>query len=264
MSLDGNRQAIILLCAHFSRPQRGDPTPLTPTEYGKLSSWLRGKGLEPDDLLSRPASVCEASADLGGKITADRITYLLGRGMAMGIALEKWNSTGIWIVTRADSEYPERLRKRLGRDAPAVLFGVGSTRLLNAGGLAIVGSRNVDPVDASYAQQIAQCASDAGMNIVSGGARGVDEIAMLAALEVQGTALGILADGLMSAALSGKWRPHLKNNELCLASPYYPEAGFNVGNAMGRNKYIYCLSDYGLVVRSDKERATPGLEQPRP
>ena len=88
--------------------------------------------------------------------------------------------------------------------------------------------------------------------MVSGGAKGVDEAAMLAALEVDGTALGILANGLLPMALSSKWRPHLRKNELCLVSPHYPEAPFHVGNAMGRNKYIYCLADYGLVVRSEK------------
>lgn len=33
-------------------------------------------------------------------------------------------------------------------------------------------------------------------------------------------------------------------------SSYAPDAGFSVGNAMGRNKSIYALSDYALVVSS--------------
>jgi predicted Rossmann fold nucleotide-binding protein DprA/Smf involved in DNA uptake len=36
-----------------------------------------------------------------------------------------------------------------------------------------------------------------------------------------------------------------------LISTYNPEAGFNVGNAMGRNKYIYALADFAVVVSSD-------------
>ena len=35
-----------------------------------------------------------------------------------------------------------------------------------------------------------------------------------------------------------------------LISSFNPEAGFTVGKAMQRNKYIYCLSDKALVVRS--------------
>ena len=38
---------------------------------------------------------------------------------------------------------------------------------------------------------------------------------------------------------------------LVLLSPYDPNAGFNVGNAMQRNKLIYALADAALVVNSD-------------
>jgi hypothetical protein len=39
-----------------------------------------------------------------------------------------------------------------------------------------------------------------------------------------------------------------------LVSPYHPESGFTVGNAMGRNKLIYALADYGLVVSADHKK----------
>ena len=45
-------------------------------------------------------------------------------------------------------------------------------------------------------------ASQTGENIISGGARGVDESAMLGALEVEGTVIGILANGLLRACSS--------------------------------------------------------------
>ncbi|MFZ4704317.1 MAG: hypothetical protein ACOYMG_30105, partial [Candidatus Methylumidiphilus sp.] len=38
---------------------------------------------------------------------------------------------------------------------------------------------------------------------------------------------------------------------LVLISPYDPAAGFNIGNAMQRNKLIYALADAALVVNSD-------------
>lgn len=37
---------------------------------------------------------------------------------------------------------------------------------------------------------------------------------------------------------------------LVLMSPFNPEAGFDVGNAMARNKYVYCLADAAVVVHS--------------
>ena len=44
------------------------------------------------------------------------------------------------------------------------------------------------------------------------------------------------------------------DGQLVLASPYDPSAGFNVGNAMQRNKFIYALADAALVVNSDLNR----------
>jgi predicted Rossmann fold nucleotide-binding protein DprA/Smf involved in DNA uptake len=40
---------------------------------------------------------------------------------------------------------------------------------------------------------------------------------------------------------------------LCLVTPFSPNAGFSIGAAMGRNRLIYCLADYAIVVASDAE-----------
>ncbi len=45
----------------------------------------------------------------------------------------------------------------------------------------------------------------------------------------------------------------LKRGDLCLVTPYSPNAGFTVGGAMGRNRLIYCLADFAIVVASDVE-----------
>lgn len=44
------------------------------------------------------------------------------------------------------------------------------------------------------------------------------------------------------------------SGKLALISPYGPEAGFHPGNAMGRNKYVYCLSRAAVVVHSAREK----------
>jgi len=254
MMMDENKQAILMLTTYFSPPKKGDPTSLTPLEYGRFALWLRENKYQPKDLFSQFDEILNKWKDKKNKITKERLNFLMGRGMAMGMALEKWHSAGIWIMTRSETEYPKRLKIHLGDSAPAVLFGIGNKRLLNAGGLSMVGSRNIDASDQEFTQCIARQAAMEGLNIVSGGARGVDETAMLASLEVDGTAIGVLANDLLKAALSNKWRNHLIQNQLVLVSTYYPEASFNIGNAMGRNKYIYCLSDHALIVRSDEGR----------
>jgi DNA processing protein len=42
--------------------------------------------------------------------------------------------------------------------------------------------------------------------------------------------------------------------QLVLATPSSPHASFNVGMAMARNKLIYELSDFALVIASDAEK----------
>ena len=49
------------------------------------------------------------------------------------------------------------------------------------------------------------------------------------------------------------WKDALRRGDLCLVTPYHPEAGFSVGAAMGRNRLIYTLADYAIVVASDAE-----------
>ena len=253
--MDKNKQAILLLCARFSTTEKGAPTPLTALEYGRFASWLKDSQLQPKDLFDKDIidKCLQQWQDPKGKITADRLQYLMGRGLAMGLAVDKWHSAGIWILPRSDKDYPERLKKKLGHAAPALLFGVGNQKLLNTGGLAVVGSRNIGKSDTTYTQKIAQQAALEGLTIVSGGARGVDETSMLAALEADGNALGVLANDLFKSAVAGKWRKYLKNGQLVLVSTIYPEARFQVGNAMARNKYIYTLADNALVVRSEKD-----------
>ncbi len=189
-------------------------------------------------------------------VTMERISALLDRGSALALSMEKWMRSGLWVMTRSDSDYPKRLKQRLRGDSPAVLFGCGNRALLNSGGLAVVGSRNVSQEDLSYARRIGEMASEAGVSIVSGGARGVDESSMLGALEAEGTAVGIMADNLLRACSSSKYRRALMENYLALISPFNPEAGFNTGNAMARNKYIYCLADAALAVHSGKKGGT--------
>ncbi len=124
------------------------------------------------------------------------------------------------------------------------------------GGLAVVGSRKVKDADLKFSEKLGMFAANAGVSIVSGGARGVDEASMRGALEAEGTAVGVLSDSLLRASSSSKYRRHLLDNNLVLVSPYNPEAGFNAGNAMQRNKYIYCLADAAFVVHAGKTGGT--------
>jgi predicted Rossmann fold nucleotide-binding protein DprA/Smf involved in DNA uptake len=182
---------------------------------------------------------------------AERLARLLSRGGGLAIELERLESLGIWIVTRADAHYPRRLKQRLKQAAPAILFGAGERALLGQTGLAVVGSRNVDDHGKTCADFVGNACAHEGLVLYSGGARGVDAISTQAALEARGTAVGILAHSLEKAIRAPDARPKLVSGDLALVTPYSPNAGFSVGAAMGRNKLIYALADYALVIASD-------------
>ena len=182
------------------------------------------------------------------------MSSLLGRGMALGIALEKWERAGLWVVARSDEDYPERLRKRLKEKRPPVLFGCGPKDLLTEGGVAIVGSRDADDAGLAFAEELGGVAAGAGYIVVSGGSRGVDQRAMLGALKRGGNVVGVLGDSLLRAASSADNRDFLLSGNLTLVSPFHPESRFDVSRAMGRNKCIYCLADGAVVVSSAYRR----------
>jgi len=255
MSISSQTQAILLLTAWFSKSVNDSVKPLTTKEWAKFAHWLKDHKLNPEDLLNgHLKSSLQGWTDRS--ITHERIEQLMNRGSALALAMEKWTRAGLWVLTRSDSEYPARLKKLLKTDAPAVLFGCGDAGLLNKGGIAVVGARNAGDADLGYSHELGRRASAWGRSIISGGARGVDEAAMLGALDAEGTVIGVLADSLLKAATSGKYRRYLMNKNLVLISTCYPEAGFNAGYAMARNKYIYCLSDVAVVVQSGTEGGT--------
>ncbi len=106
----------------------------------------------------------------------------------------------------------------------------------------------------AFTRVVADWCGRIGLPVVSGGARGVDSIAMASGLEAGGIVVGILADSLLRKSVSRDARDALADGRLVLVSPYHPEAGFNVGNAMGRNKLIYAMADYGLVVSAEHNK----------
>lgn len=247
--LETDTQAILLLCASFSQNRQTEPQPLTLREYNDLARWLREKNLRPADLLT-PNGKDYLQDIAGTKLNSDRLIALIERGVMLSLALESWVSKGIWVLGRSDSQYPQRLKKQLGHLAPAILYGVGNIELLAMGGLAVVGSRDIDEEALSYTQRVVHACAEQEIPVVSGGARGVDRAAMQKVLEVGGTTVGVLADSLTQAAVTGQFRSAIRDGKLTLVSSYDPDAGFSVGNAMGRNKYIYALADYALVVSS--------------
>ena len=251
--LTPNTQAILLLTAPLM-VGRSEPAGdlLTLGDYNRLTRILREMQKQPADLLAPDAEeLRELCAQRFGRA---RLDGLLGRGFLLSQAVERWNARAIWLISRADAHYPKRLKVRLKEDAPPLLYGCGDIALLEKGGLAVVGSRQVDEELIGFTETVGRFTAEAHRPIISGGAKGIDRAAMTGALQAGGEVAGVMADSLERAALARENREPFMTGRLVLVSPYDPAAGFNVGHAMQRNKIIYALADAALVVTSDFEK----------
>lgn len=256
MNVDSVLQAILLLCSFFNKSESKTIKPLTPTEYSRLAAWLHQNRYTPADFLTQQEELLSRWQDPKNKVTKERLQVLLKRAASMGFALEKWQQQNVWIISRASQDYPGVLRETLGDTRSPILYGIGNKALLKAQGIGFVGSRSINAEDEAFTQSLAQQAVAQGFTVVSGGAKGVDQTSMISALDAGGSAIGILADSLLRAPTNPQYRKALQEGRLLLITPYYPEASFHAGNAMGRNKYIYSLSKGVVVAKSDEKGGT--------
>lgn len=247
MKLSTDSLALVLLCSQLGLDD-DSAKPLTLREWNPLARKLQAASLRPSDLFA--VSTGDSPLDLSPE-ERTRITILLDRTEELENQLNRLATFGIYPITRADNDYPQRYRQRLKESAPSVLFYAGEKALLGQPGIAVVGSRHLDEAGQECAHFVGNACGLSGQVLYSGGAKGVDTISMDSALEARGTAVGVLADSLERAVK--KNRDALSRGDLCLVTPYNPNAGFSIGAAMGRNRLIYCLADYAIVVASDAE-----------
>jgi len=247
--LSQETQVTLLLCGTLGG-SRGDTSPLSARQYGRLCAWLDSQSLglteliEPDVLES-----LSISTDREPKLDPLRLQKLLARGAAMALSVESWSQQGIWLTDCWDDAYTPNFIDRLDDSAPPLLWGLGDKELLSVGGLAIVGSRDVDARGLAFTERVARQCANEEISIVSGGARGVDGAAMRAALGAGGIVVGILPNGLARTPV-GEIYEAIEGGRLLLISQYDPQAPFTVGNAMGRNRSIYAFANWSLVSSS--------------
>jgi predicted Rossmann fold nucleotide-binding protein DprA/Smf involved in DNA uptake len=251
-TLSDDARVIALLCSSVAAGRGDVAKPLGPAAWARVAARLAERGDGPASLLGLAVGgpdVLGAALE-GLDLDLDAAVRQLGRSAQLAFELDRLASRGITLRTLADDGYPARLRDRLGSKAPPVLFTAGDPLILADGGVAIVGSRDVDDAGTAFAEAIAAETARSARVVVSGGARGVDQVAMVAALQAGGRVAGLLPEGLERRLLESGTRAAIADGQVALASPYHPGAAFSAGAAMGRNKLIYALSDLAIVVAS--------------
>jgi predicted Rossmann fold nucleotide-binding protein DprA/Smf involved in DNA uptake len=185
---------------------------------------------------------------------AVRLRTLLDASTALMFEQERLLEGGVTLISALDERFPGSLRQRLGPACPPFLLVAGATEVFGGGAasaLGVVGSRDAAAEALDVAADAGRMAAGRGWCVVSGLARGVDQVAMAAAIDAGGKAIGVPADGILQASRNADVRRGVHAGHLCLASPFAPSAPFRAGSALGRNKIIYALSQIAFVVSAE-------------
>lgn len=171
------------------------------------------------------------------------------------------NDLKIQFTTRKSINYPKRLIKFRRKEAPYLLYYKGNLDILKRKSIAFSGSRKASKSSLEKTYKIAKALSDAGYNIVSGFAKGVDTAAHLGALEGRGTTTVVLSNGILKFEDSNlrekiKEQKNIRNDKMLVISEYPMNMPWFAHNAMNRNWTIASLAEKVFIIESEMDGGT--------
>ena len=162
---------------------------------------------------------------------------------------------GVGAVLFGSPEYPDLLSRV--RAAPPFLFYLGAANLLTARGIGVCGSRNASDQGMRAAAACGEIATQHGLTVVSGYARGVDTISHVSALSSGGNTVIVLPEGINHFRVKPGPVADVWNKERVLVmSQFPPGRPWSAGNAMARNNVIIGLSLALVVVEASEKGGT--------
>jgi len=151
-------------------------------------------------------------------------------------------------IDKDDASYPELLLAREG--SPDLIYGLGQEDALGAG-IAIIGARNATPYGRRIAGLVASWATDLGLVVYSGGARGCDQAAHRAALESGGRTVAVMGCGadVVYPSKAGKLLAEIADSGAVISEYAWgmPPMKYRF---RARNRLIAALSDLVVVVEA--------------
>lgn len=159
----------------------------------------------------------------------------------------------IRLLTYAEPAYPERLRNIA--DPPALLYYQGRLPDFDhEAAIAVVGSRRCSAYGLLHAKQFSRLIAASGGLVMSGGARGIDTMALQSAMDLPEPVVCVLACGLDIAypPENGQLFAQIASRG-CLLSEYPPGTSPMRGNFPVRNRILSGLSVGVLVVEASAQ-----------
>lgn len=160
---------------------------------------------------------------------------------------------GILFVAAGEEAYPKKLAAI--PDAPCAIYYVGRLPDDDRKTIAVIGARNCSEYGKAMARQFGGILAGAGVQVVSGMARGIDGIGQQAALDAGGYSLGVLGCGVDICYPSDNkllYERLIEQGGIC--SEYPPGIEPRAVLFPPRNRIISGLCD-GVLVIEAKERS---------
>jgi predicted Rossmann fold nucleotide-binding protein DprA/Smf involved in DNA uptake len=232
--MNAREEGFLLLSSTLGNPERRI---LTTAQLRTLA--MRVAAMERPET-DRELTAADLTAMGYGAEMAERILSLLEELPLLRHYHAKGWQADCTPITRVSQGYPLHLRKRLGLDAPGVLWAKGDLSLLERPMIALVGSRDIAEPNAEFAAAVGREAARQGYVLVSGNARGADRIAQKACLAAGGKIISVVADELMKQPVT--------SNVLYLSEEGYDSA-FTSVRALSRNRVIHALGEKVFVAQ---------------
>lgn len=246
IKINPDSAAAIVFCGNFGGTD--GIRPLGAREWRALCAELQAMGTCPSALTQFSKS------DFAGLIKSgfsDRLARLWERRDEVFSKLAEYRKKGVFPLTIYDKEYPEKLLKTLVEGSPVALFCAGNTDICRGQFAGFVGSRNAEKDDLDFARFAVGRTVERGFGVVSGGARGVDNASEDEGMNLGASVVEFPSDGMLKKLSNKKIAAAVSGGKMLLLSLASPEAPFNLGVAMMRNRYIYAQSEGTIVVRAD-------------
>lgn len=233
--MTAREQGFLLLTSSLGDPDR---KPLSVSQFRTLI--LRSKRLP--ELRNASTVTMEDMAAMGyNAAMAERVVRLFGERERLTEYIRYAKRHGCYPIPMTHPDYPAAVTDCLGFNSPGVFWAKGDASLLHKRAVALVGSRELNPQNRTFAHQVGALAAENGYVLISGNAKGADREAQEACLECGGEVISIVADSLMEQSA---------HRGVLYLSEDSCDLRFTSGRALSRNRFIHCMGRITFVVQS--------------
>jgi len=233
---------------------------ITMDQLETILTLMKLPGVGPARLRRAIAALCEAQlpieeafSESGRRLLTNLGLSVSSRQSATETIADRLRREGVQCLVSPfhGLTLPDFVRAHL----PPVLFVRGPAQLLSARSVGFCGSRSATERGLGVAADIAEQVALHELNVVSGGAKGVDITAHRTALTRGGTTTVVLAEGILEYRMRQDLRDVFDPTRTLLASEFFPDDRWMAGRAMQRNKTICALSRALVLIEA---RSTGG------